>query len=95
MDRRPHRSDDPQEQATRLANAMLEALETDDEYTDGMRAIAFVYPNTGRGGVGLHGVRYRGNVEAAVYDALQSLDALLQTIGKSLATFEIPPRGQG
>lgn len=95
MDRKSHRSDNPEERVTRLANAMLEALEADEEYGEDVRAIALVYPNTGRGGVGLHGVRYRGNVEAAVYDALQSLDALLQTIGKSLATFEVPVRGQG
>lgn len=95
MDREPHRSLDPQERATRLANEMLEALERSSEYDEEVRAIAFVYPNIGRGGIGLHGARYEGDVERAVADALQSVQALLQSVGKDLATFEVPIGGQG
>lgn len=92
MDRRAHGSETPEERATRLANVMLDALGEASEYDEEVRAIALVYPNTGRGGVGLHGEEYR-DVERAVSDALQSLDALLQTVGKSLRSFEIPSVG--
>lgn len=93
IDRHPSRSDEGIDPATRMAEEMLAALEAHPDHTEETRAIAFVYPNTGRGGVGLHGDRYADDVEAAVADALQSLDALLQTVGKTLKSFEVPQAG--
>lgn len=82
MDRNPHESDTPEERPTRLANVAANALEGDPEYDDDVRAMIFVYPNTGRGGICAH--NYEGDTDRMVSDVLQSLDAILQTRGKSL-----------
>lgn len=85
-DRGAHASEDPQERATRLANEMLAPFDKDDE----IRAIAFCYPGNNRGGVGLHGYGMEPEeIERAVADALQSLDALMQTVGKTLMVTEV------
>lgn len=84
--------------AMRMAKVMVDALDGHPDHDDETRAVAFVYPNEGVAGVGIH--QYGDDdenfdSERLMADVFQSLDALLQMRGKSLAVVDLPQQGQG
>ena len=78
---------EPHDRLTRLANEVLETLESHPEYEKGVQAIVFI-DLEGRGGVGFHG--YEDQRDALV-NLIMHLRAIFESIGKRMEIHPINP----
>jgi hypothetical protein len=80
--------DEPHDQLTRIADAMIETLIAHLEYTDKMRTMIFLDDGE-RGGIGLYNYE---NDNEAITDLILHLKAMFEANGKTVV---IVPIGQG
>ena len=81
----------PHDRLTRLADAMVQALEENPEHRAGDKCIVFLDDGQ-RGGIALHA--YRDDIEAMA-DLMVHLQAIFKANGKQLTFVPIDQMGEG
>lgn len=79
-------ADEPMDRLTRMADAMIKAMEVHPEYDEDDKCIVLV-DDADRGGIALHGY---ASVESAIVDLMNHLQALLYSVGRKMELAFVP-----